>query len=466
MWGVRRIAQKIGMDGAIAYSSSSRIIAGAAGVLTVFFISTFLTGVEQGFYFTFGSILALQVFFELGLTGIMTQFVAHEVSHLSLNNDFEYQGEEVYKSRLASLIHFCIKWYSVLAVISFVFLIIVGFIYFNRYGSDHTDVEWKIPWLLICIGTAIKLFQSPFNSILMGLGMVKEMSKIGFWQQIVQPISIWIGLACGLKLYVVGIGYILSVLLWQLYVNEVGHTKIIANLWKATITEKVSYLKEIFPFQWKIAISWISGFFIYHLFNPVLFATEGAVVAGQMGMTISVLSAVQNFSNSWVTTKVPLFSKLIALKEYKELDNVYNRTNKQMSLICLFLLLLVNLMLLFIRFIGLTWGGSPLAERLLPPIPMMLMSLAIFANIWSSSWGIYLRSHKREPLLVFSVVVALLCTASTLGLGKLYGLYGITIGYAVLMVGSLPWIYSIYINKRNNWHSNYGENFNNRNTNL
>ena len=137
-----------------------------------------------------------------------------------------------------------------------------------------------------------------------------------------------------------------------------------------------------------------------------------------------------------------------------------------MSLICLFLLLLVNLMLFFIRFIGLTWGGSPLAERLLPPIPMMLMSLAIFANIWSSSWGIYLRSHKREPLLVFSVVVALLCTASTLGLGKLYGLYGITIGYAVLMVGSLPWIYSIYINKRNNWHSNYGKNFNNRDTNL
>lgn len=265
MWDVRRIAQKIGMDGAIAYSSSSRIIAGAAGVLTVFFISTFLTGIEQGFYFTFGSILALQVFFELGLTGIMTQFVAHEVSHLSLKNNFEYEGEEVYKSRLASLIHFCIKWYSVLAVISFVFLIVVGFIYFNRYGSDHTDVEWELPWLLICIGTAIKLFQSPFNSILMGLGMVKEMSKIGFWQQIVQPISIWIGLACGLKLHVVGIGYILSVLLWQLYVNEVGHTRIITNLWKVTITEKVSYLKEIFPFQWKIAISWISGLSITYL---------------------------------------------------------------------------------------------------------------------------------------------------------------------------------------------------------
>ena len=115
-------AHRIGMDKAIAYSSGSRIIGGITGVLSVFFISTFLTGVEQGFYYTFGSILALQVFFELGLTGIMTQYVAHEVSHLQLNENSQYEGEEKYKSRLASLVHFCVKWYSVLAILVFVFL--------------------------------------------------------------------------------------------------------------------------------------------------------------------------------------------------------------------------------------------------------------------------------------------------------------------------------------------------------
>jgi hypothetical protein len=72
---LKSLLQKIGMDKSIAYSSGARVVQGIAGVLTVFFVSTFLTGVEQGFYFTFGSILALQVFFELGLTGIMTQYV-------------------------------------------------------------------------------------------------------------------------------------------------------------------------------------------------------------------------------------------------------------------------------------------------------------------------------------------------------------------------------------------------------
>ena len=75
---IKNIARRLGVDKSIAYSSGGRIIGGFSGVASAFFITSFLTGVEQGFYYTFGSILALQVFFELGLTGIMTQYVAHE----------------------------------------------------------------------------------------------------------------------------------------------------------------------------------------------------------------------------------------------------------------------------------------------------------------------------------------------------------------------------------------------------
>ena len=222
MVDIRSLAQKIGMDKSIAYSSGARIVQGFTGVASVFFITSFLTGVEQGFYYTFGSILALQVFFELGLTGIMTQYVAHEVSHLTLNSEGEYVGEVRYKSRLASLLRFCVKWYAIISVLVFVFLMIVGHVYFHRYGASHDNVDWQTPWLLICMGTAVKLFQSPLNSIFMGLGFVKEMSKVGFYQQIIIPSFTWIGLACGFKLYVMGIGYLLTVIYWQWFVSGWG----------------------------------------------------------------------------------------------------------------------------------------------------------------------------------------------------------------------------------------------------
>ena len=91
---IKTLLKKLGIDKAIAYSSGARVVQAFTGVGSIFFISTFLSGVEQGFYYTFGSIVAIQVFFELGLTGIITQFVAHEAGDDSakdlVNNFNEY----------------------------------------------------------------------------------------------------------------------------------------------------------------------------------------------------------------------------------------------------------------------------------------------------------------------------------------------------------------------------------------
>lgn len=447
-----KIAKYIGMDGAIAYSSGSRIIAAITGVFSVFFISTFLTGVEQGFYYTFGSILAMKVFFELGLTGIMTQYVAHEASHLVLDSDGHFHGEEIFKSRLASLIRFCLKWYGVLALVVFSFLVIVGYVYFNRFGSEHKDVDWQIPWILICMGSAIKLFQSPFNSILTGIGKVKEMSMIGFWDAIISPVIWWGGLACGIKLYVVGIGSLAGVLLWQLYVSYSGLSAVIINLLKVKISNRISYWKEIFPYQWKIALSWVSGYFIFQLFNPVLFATEGAVVAGQMGMTLTAVNAIQTFSMSWINTKVPLYSNYIATKEYFKLDTTFNKTLKQMSGVCLTLIIAFVFVIWVLNVTHLKFGQSILANRFLPYLPMILMLIPMYLQQFTYSWATYLRCHKQEPFLLNSICCGLACCFSTITFGNLYGLYGVTVGYCVISLITFPWGYWIYKTKKAEWH--------------
>lgn len=442
----------IGMDKSIAYSSGARIVQGFTGVASVFFITSFLTGVEQGFYYTFGSILALQVFFELGLTGIMTQYVAHEASHLSLGDDGKYEGEEKYKSRLASLLRFCVKWYALISVLVFVFLLVVGYVYFKKYGGAHTDVNRQIPWLLICIGTAIKLFQSPLNSILMGLGFVKDMSKAGFYQQIILPAFTWVGLACGFKLYVMGIGFLLSVIYWQIFITKEGLAKILINLWHTSIIEKVGYMKEIFPYQWRIALSWVSGYFIFQLFNPVLFATEGAVVAGQMGMTLQALNAIQAFSFSWLNTKIPLYSKLIALKDYVQLDNIFNKTLKQMASVCFSLLSLFFLVIWILHLTELSINGNLLSDRFLDYLPMLFMTVPVFLQQFVNSWATYLRCHKKEPFLLNSICAGICMGTGTFVFGHMYGLYGVTISYCILSILFFPWGYYLYKSNKIKWH--------------
>lgn len=449
---LKNIAQRIGMDKSIAYSSGARIIQAFTGIVSIIFISKFLTGLEQGFYYTFGSIVAIQVFFELGLTGIITQYVAHEASHLTLNNQLQFEGEEKYRSRLGSLLRFSVKWYAIISILLLIVLIIVGFIFFEQYDKSEGAVSWRIPWILISIGTAIKLFQSPLTSLLMGIGKVKEMCKIGFYQQIILPTSAWIGLTCGFKLYVVGISTILAALIWNIYVSRTSMQRILINLWKERITERIQYMQEIFPYQWKIALSWISGYFIFQLFNPVLFATEGAVVAGQMGMTLAILNGIQALSLSWLNTKVPLYSQLIALKDYHQLDKIFKLMLKQMTSIYFFLLCIMLIGIWGIRYLNIYLGEEPLGNRFLPYIPMILMMISLFINQFINAWATYLRCHKKEPFLIFSICGGIACSLSTFILGKYLGLIGVTTGYCSISVALLPWGYYIYKTKKNEWH--------------
>lgn len=86
--------RKLGVDKSIAYSSGARVVQAFTGVASILFIAQFLTKTEQGFYYTFGSIIAIQIFFELGLTNIITQYVAHEASHLKWTDSTHLEGRQ------------------------------------------------------------------------------------------------------------------------------------------------------------------------------------------------------------------------------------------------------------------------------------------------------------------------------------------------------------------------------------
>lgn len=448
----KKIADKIGVDKAIAYTSLARLLQGLGSVFTVIFIARYLTGIEQGFYYTFASILAIQIFFELGFGGIITQYVAHENSHLKWHEYQQVTGSTTHISRLASLLRFCLRWYPILAIALIVILIIVGGVFFTVFYQAGQDVNWTGPWLLLCLGTALNFLIAPTSAFLEGLGRVKEIAKYRFWAQLVMISITWGGLFLGAKLYVGGIASIVGALLFGGYIFLSYHRKTITTLLNVCITDRVNYRNEIFPFQWKIALSWISGFFIFQLFNPVLFATEGAVVAGQMGMTLAALNGILSLTLSWISTKVPIFSGFIAKKNYVQLDTLFNKTLRQSSAITLTALLAFFLTIFGIRHFGIEVGGKNFGDRFLPYLPMFFLMITIFLNIFINAWATYLRSHKREPMLVQSISMGILNSISTIFMGKYFGIMGMVTGYLILVIISTFWTYNIFKTQKNEWH--------------
>ena len=447
----RQLATKVGIDKAIFFTSLARIIQAVGGVISILFVARYLTGEEQGFYYTFGSIVAIQIFFELGLNGIITQYVAHEASFLHWDNQLTLVGEQKYLSRLSSLLHFCVKWYLVFAGALLVTLIVVGFVFFEKYGQ-HEEISWRCPWVLLTVGTALNLLLAPILAFIEGLGKVKEVAKIRLYQQTFCLFTVWSGLFLGAKLYVSGLNCLVAVVLASSILCWGDFRKLLLNIWRVRLTDKVNYRREIFPYQWKIALSWISGYFIFQLFNPVLFATEGAVVAGQMGMTLAVLNGIQAMSLSWISTKVPLFSGLIAQKNYLQLDAIFNRTLRQS--VCINGILLVFMLsgIFLIRHFHIVIGGMDLGSRVLPYFPMILMMISLFVNQFVNAWATYLRCHKQEPFLINSIVGGILCCLSTILLGKYFGVLGITVGYCFITLTLSFWGHWIFVTKKKEWH--------------
>jgi len=449
---IRELFYKLGIDKSIFYTSASRIFQAVGGVVSIFFVVKYLTNVEQGFYYTFGSLVAIQVFFELGLNGIITQYVAHEVSHLTWKNEITLDGESKYLSRISSLLHFSIKWYSFFASFLLAALLVVGFVFFSRYDANSEIVSWKYPWLLLAVCTSINLLIAPILAFLEGLGKVKEVAKIRLYQQLIGPIVIWLGLLFGAKLYVNGLNWAICIILVLSIIKNSKFKKILLNIWDTPIKERVDYKKEIFPFQWKIALSWISGYFIFQLFNPVLFATEGAITAGQMGMTLAALNGIQSLSLSWMSTKIPLYSGLIAQKKYDKLDTIFNRTLKQSVLINGMALTFMFIMIAIVKHFHVVMGHQYIGNRFLDYIPMILMMIPLFINQYITSWATYLRCHKQEPFLKNSIVCGILCCFSTVIMGKYFGILGVTGGYCLITICIFPWGYNIYKTKKAEWH--------------
>ena len=97
---LRTIKDKLGINKAIAFTTIARIIQAVGTLVTIFLVANFLTKEEQGYYYTFNSILSIQIFVELGLGGIITQYIAHEFAFLRLNVNNQIEGDDFHFSRI------------------------------------------------------------------------------------------------------------------------------------------------------------------------------------------------------------------------------------------------------------------------------------------------------------------------------------------------------------------------------
>src|SRR5665647_910123 len=80
---MKKYLRLLGVDQAIAYTLLGRGWGLFSGLVMLLLVVRYLTPDEQGYYYTFASILALQIFFELGMSYVVMQSASHERAYLT-----------------------------------------------------------------------------------------------------------------------------------------------------------------------------------------------------------------------------------------------------------------------------------------------------------------------------------------------------------------------------------------------
>jgi hypothetical protein len=415
---VQRLKHVLGLDRAIAFTVLARGVQILGSTGTVLLILRFLSPVEQGYYYTLLSLVSLQVVFELGFSFVILQMAAHECAHLTLHADGRIEGDPTAQARLASILQKAFRWYLVAAVILCVTLLPVGIFFFARQAHTATPVAWHGPWVVAVLATAVLFLLNPFFSFLEGCGLVWQVGRMRFGQALLGAAMSWGAFLAHYGLYspaMVNIGYAAASLMF-LY----SRRHLCLGLLRYPVREQaVSWRGEIWPFQWKIAVSWVCTYLNGQIIVPILFAYRGPAEAGQFGMSLGIASYLAVLMATWMSTKAAPFGRMVARGELQQLKGLFFRTLRQslttfVAVAAVCELAVVALQHLFPR----------VAARMVSPQIFVLLLLASVSIFVVQSMAVYLRSFKREPFLVQSVVIAISTVFFSLLTVKTWGTAG------------------------------------------
>jgi hypothetical protein len=405
-----------------------------AGIGTLTLIARYLSPAEQGYYYTFYSLVALQIVFELGFSVVILQTASHEAAHLTLGEDGTISGPIAAHARLASVLQKSVRWYSIAAVLMAAFLIPAGMYFFSRVTAAYPlsqPVSWMPPWLLIVVATGLTFQIDPIFSFLEGCGYVPEVARTRLQQAILGTSMGWVALLLHHGLMAPGFIVLGQAIAGGYFVY--GKRRLLLPLLRHSPgVHRINWGVEVWPFQWRIAVSWLAGYFIFQIFNPILFAYRGPVEAGQMGMSLTVCGTLTSMTIAWMNTKAAPFGRMIARREFVQLDRTFFRAMIQSTTAATVACTLVWSTIQVLRVHHIAF-----ALRLLPSQPLAMLFVATVCNIIVFGEAVYLRAHKQEKFMVNSIVRALWMAPAAFVLGRWYGAYGIAVSYlcGALLIG-------------------------------
>ena len=438
--------KNVNIEKGVLSNISLRLLQIFSQLVLIFSISSKFTSVELGYYYVLNSYAGMSIFFELGMSAVIMQNAAHESARFSREELFLNKEGSLLK--LSSLFHFICKWQVIASLLFFVIIYSSSFYFFDiKVAQVNHDIHWQIPLLILLFSISISIIVNGIFSFLEGCLFVYEISIIRIVQNIsfISLFIIFILNDLGLLAY--GLAQLFSILIGLLFFYKQKVFKALYTIFKSKSSEiNFNWMKDIFPLQLRVALSSISGYFIFQIADLFAFKYQGPVLSGQLGFTMSLINGIVIVSNVWTSSRSPLFANLVANNKIDELKNLFRRT--LFSSLATFTILAASFFLFKIIFID--YYKLIFAGRLLDNYGTLYILIYAMCNLLIFCIAAYCRSNKEEPFLAPSIFGAIWGIISSYLMLKYFSM---TIFCLVLVLNNLfigiPWALRIYFKSKN-----------------
>ncbi len=382
---------------------SYRIIHALFALITLYFITQYLSPEDQGWYYTFLSLSALIYLFDFGLSSALIHISAIKFTKYKWKKNGLIDGEDA--NSFQDFINLSFFKYLRLSLYYFLILFPFGIYYFSE-SNDLQYFFWIIPWIIHCLVASLNLLCLPFLSIVEGSGNIKEIYTLRIFH-----ISLGTLLCCLLIYFnypliapsMVLLSLFLVTFLWLVFYRK-------NNLPKFSFTNnKYEWEKDTKIFKNKIGITFLGAYLVAQIYTPILFYFENSTVAGQFGLSLAIANMLGLISNSWITVNIPSMTKAITEKEYAFFSHLFKKSFFQSSIFIIFATFIT--IILYILF-----DGYNIINRVVEYYNFIGILVIIIMNHFISAIVIYLRCFKEEPL----VVIHFICSVLTLLLGTYF----------------------------------------------
>ncbi|MCJ0929718.1 oligosaccharide flippase family protein [Virgibacillus halodenitrificans] len=295
----------------------SLLLVQGVNALLLPFVLIYLNDKELGLWYTFTSIYGLAILVDFGFQATISRNISYiwsgaENIKASGYNYSNNNNNEINFDFLIKLLSSIKSIYYLMGGLILIILLTVGTSYIYLITKNELNVSMVLfSWFFYLFAIVLNIMFSFWNSILKGIGAIKEYNKTLIIAKISQIILSLLLLYLGYGIVGLTFAYLLSVIINRVTLSRFFYNySMITKSLRGKIYAKVNkdIIKSLIPNTVKTGLTSISNYLVINF--PILLASYflSLEISGEFGLVNQIITLCLTLSNSYFNTYLAKFN--------------------------------------------------------------------------------------------------------------------------------------------------------------